>query len=94
MLKLGTIGDGEHLRTGGTGDKVEVDVVEEPGPRFVYDGIVTVAEFEGVGRKDVGLLDVAQRVVEQLRLLEVFLELGAAKALLDGRNLLREPGDP
>ena len=52
---------------------------------------VAVAEFEGQGGDEVRLFVVSQGVVEELRLVEVLLELRTAHSLLDCLHLLWVP---
>lgn len=70
--------------------EVKVDVVQDFGVCLVHNGIVAMAELERDGSNDVCFLVRSKRVVEQLRLIKVFLELVTTLAQLDTLNCLRE----
>ena len=69
--------------------EIEVDVVEQLAVRLVDDGIIAVRKLERDRVREVLLLVVSERVVEQLRLAKVLLELRTAHAGLHSSNLLR-----
>ena len=80
-------GDGRADHLGHGLSEGEVDLCEalacEP---LVNDWVVTVVELEGKGLLDVHLLNLGEGVIEKLRLVVIFLELGCEVAALAARN--------
>lgn len=68
--------------------EVEIDFREAGRHALVDDGVIAVVELEAQGVEDVGLLGLGHGVVEELGLVLVLLELGAAHAGLDAGHFL------
>lgn len=71
--------------------KVEVNIVQKFRIRLVNIWVIAMTEFEGHSSDEMGLLVRRQRIIEQLGLVKVLLELGPANALFDAFYLLFEP---
>ncbi|KAI9166472.1 LOW QUALITY PROTEIN: putative two component histidine kinase [Paramyrothecium foliicola] len=67
--------------------EVHVDLSDALDHALVDDGLVAVVQLEGQGVHQVRLLNLGERVEEELGLVDVLLELGAPGALLDALHL-------
>ena len=69
--------------------ELERDVAEASHHALVHDRVIAVVELKAESVDDVGFLDLAHAVPEELRLGEVLRELGGVETLLPGDYLFR-----